>query len=235
MRCVIIDDTPIFLMGLRSLLESFFPSWEISTAGSLNEGIRSIYETPRDRLGIVVLDHHLCAERDSGFVPRIRAMTAPHPVGIVLLGNAVQRNESLRELWGVNAFVDRRSSLDEIVQIVASVGTQCAKSSSPKCLPFVCPPVSNRHRAVLQLLKQGCSNKRIASTLQLTCGTVKNYMVTLMRQFNVRSRLELVAKLNDVSLQSKETSFSPEPLAKKIKQIGIVGLQPLPAESRTEA
>lgn len=202
MRCVVIDRMPVYLMGFRVLLESSFPSWTISTAGSLKEGCRMIYEAPRDQLGIVILDRDLCTERDSEFVPRIRAMPNPQQIEIVLLGNAAQEHASLREMWGVNYFVDRQSSPDEIVQTVAAVGARTGTRNSPKSLPSSYQPLSNRQRELINLLRKGHSNKQIANALGLTCGTIKNYMVTLMRQFKVCSRLQLVAQLDELDLRA---------------------------------
>jgi hypothetical protein len=48
---------------------------------------------------------------------------------------------------------------------------------------------------MIHLLKVGCSNKQIASRLNLTYGTVKNYMFALMKRFDARSRLQLVLKI----------------------------------------
>jgi DNA-binding NarL/FixJ family response regulator len=49
----------------------------------------------------------------------------------------------------------------------------------------------------VDLLVTGYSNKEIARTLNLSYGTVKNYMFDLMRLLNARSRLELVAKIRE--------------------------------------
>ncbi|MBI3774838.1 MAG: hypothetical protein HY273_04670 [Gammaproteobacteria bacterium] len=55
--------------------------------------------------------------------------------------------------------------------------------------------LTNRQRDIIDLLLIGCSNKQIATKLNLSYGTVKNYLFDLMRLLNVRSRLELVVKI----------------------------------------
>ncbi|MET0267707.1 MAG: helix-turn-helix transcriptional regulator, partial [Duganella sp.] len=54
-----------------------------------------------------------------------------------------------------------------------------------------------RQRDILDLLLIGYSNKQIACALNLSCGTVKNYMFELMRITAVSSRLEMAMKIRD--------------------------------------
>jgi DNA-binding NarL/FixJ family response regulator len=47
-----------------------------------------------------------------------------------------------------------------------------------------------RMREVLQLLKHGKTNKQIARILNITEGTVKNYMTEIFRLLNVSNRTQ---------------------------------------------
>jgi DNA-binding NarL/FixJ family response regulator len=47
-----------------------------------------------------------------------------------------------------------------------------------------------RERTVLELIGRGCSNKRIASELQLTEGTVKGYVSTVLAKLGVDDRTQ---------------------------------------------
>ncbi|MFC3374384.1 helix-turn-helix transcriptional regulator [Rugamonas sp. CCM 8940] len=55
--------------------------------------------------------------------------------------------------------------------------------------------MTNRQKELIALLLEGQSNKAIARTLDLSYGTVKNYIFDLMRLLGVKSRLELVTKV----------------------------------------
>ena len=50
--------------------------------------------------------------------------------------------------------------------------------------------LSPRLEEVRALLKQGMTNKRIAQTLNISEGTVKNYMTEIFRALNVSNRTQ---------------------------------------------
>ena len=50
--------------------------------------------------------------------------------------------------------------------------------------------LSAREREVLDLVRQGLSNREIADRLTIEVGTVKNHMHNVLRKLNVRSRHE---------------------------------------------
>ena len=56
---------------------------------------------------------------------------------------------------------------------------------------------TEREREIADLVKEGFSNKQIASALFISEGTVKNYVSNLYCKANVKNRVELVNLLND--------------------------------------
>lgn len=55
--------------------------------------------------------------------------------------------------------------------------------------------ISKRERDILQLLKEGHSNKEIASRLSLSEQTVKSHLSKIFKKFNVSSRSQLISIL----------------------------------------
>jgi DNA-binding NarL/FixJ family response regulator len=56
---------------------------------------------------------------------------------------------------------------------------------------FLCESFQHlREREVLDLVRQGLSNREIADRLTIEVGTVKNHMHNVLRKLNVRSRHE---------------------------------------------
>jgi DNA-binding NarL/FixJ family response regulator len=60
--------------------------------------------------------------------------------------------------------------------------------------------LSIQERNIVRSLKQGKSNRAIASELFLTTGTVKNYLSAIYKKLNVSSRSETVAYLHENDL-----------------------------------
>ncbi|MCT1873170.1 response regulator [Brevibacterium luteolum] len=64
--------------------------------------------------------------------------------------------------------------------------------------------LTDREEGVLYLLCQGLSNHEIARKLDIREGTVKVHVTSIMRKFNVRSRLELVVEAFNSGIVSPE-------------------------------
>lgn len=65
------------------------------------------------------------------------------------------------------------------------------------------PNLSERESDVLHLLIQGCTNKQIASQLQIKPSTVKQYLEKIFAKLNVSSRAEAVAVFLQFGLVKK--------------------------------
>lgn len=61
-------------------------------------------------------------------------------------------------------------------------------------------PLSQREMEVLNLIAQGCSNRKIAENLVITVGTVKQHLNHIYRKLDVRSRTQAIAKANQLDL-----------------------------------
>jgi DNA-binding NarL/FixJ family response regulator len=58
--------------------------------------------------------------------------------------------------------------------------------------------LSVRERQLVELLRHGQSNRQIAMRLRLTEGTVKSYLHELFRKLDVDSRMQLVARVEEL-------------------------------------
>lgn len=58
-----------------------------------------------------------------------------------------------------------------------------------------------RERQLVALLRRGMSNREIASSLKLTEGTVKTYLYELFAKLRVESRMQLVARVDQLLSQ----------------------------------
>src|SRR5687768_5218156 len=78
-----------------------------------------------------------------------------------------------------------------IVEVrAASIKTTRDRSESPD--PLRESALTPRERAIVRLLYQGWSNKRIAEELRVTVRTVKNRLTVIYHKVGVRTRVELL-------------------------------------------
>jgi LuxR family transcriptional regulator, maltose regulon positive regulatory protein len=61
-------------------------------------------------------------------------------------------------------------------------------------------PLSGRELEILQLVAVGKSNRRIATELFVSVGTVKTHLNNLYRKLNARSRTQAVARARELNL-----------------------------------
>ncbi|HMN60179.1 MAG TPA: LuxR C-terminal-related transcriptional regulator [Anaerolinea sp.] len=77
------------------------------------------------------------------------------------------------------------------------------------------PPLSDREWEVVNLLRQGKTNRQIAAALHITERTVEFHLNNIYAKFQVRSRVELVLKLGESTVapqgQIAENGDSPRP------------------------
>ena len=59
-------------------------------------------------------------------------------------------------------------------------------------------PLSNRDRKILRLVEAGKTNKEIAQNLNLSAGTVRNYLSEALEKLGVSNRIEgfRIARIN---------------------------------------
>lgn len=117
---------------------------------------------------------------------------------------------------GVNAFVERGASVDDLVRAVVG----CARgelSLSPRLVAALfrrvaylarvatVTPVADltvREAEIYSLLRQGLSNKEIAARLRLRISTVKNHVHRLLEKLGVHRRTEAAALSRRVAAPS---------------------------------
>lgn len=102
---------------------------------------------------------------------------------------------------GLAAFVDRDSSVDELVSAVEGA-MRGELSCTPRLAALLCnrlaslaegqsdanAELTRREREVASLISQGLSNKEIAKDLRIGPATVKNHVHNILEKLNVRRR-----------------------------------------------
>jgi LuxR family transcriptional regulator, maltose regulon positive regulatory protein len=64
-------------------------------------------------------------------------------------------------------------------------------------------PLTAREREVLELIAEGLSNQEIAARLFIEVGTVKGYVHSILRKFEVDSRTKAISRAHDLHLLSE--------------------------------
>jgi DNA-binding NarL/FixJ family response regulator len=113
----IVDDSPLIIERLLSMLEDLLPSEQIGYAGSYGEALSLIDPNPPD---ILLLDVHL---QDRSGVELLRVVRKRYPATIVIMISN-QSDESYRSVCstlGALRFLDKSTEFEEIPELILSL------------------------------------------------------------------------------------------------------------------
>jgi len=91
-------------------------------------------------------------------------------------------------------------------------------------------PLTPRQREVLALLCEGLPNKTIARRLDITSGTVKLHVTSIMHKMRVASRLQAVVAAHELGLELKPGTLALVRQEAAIVTRGAAALRHTPSE-----
>ncbi|MBT2336925.1 response regulator transcription factor [Variovorax paradoxus] len=209
---LVVDDHDLLRLGVRALVQaqtaSSGRSIEVFEAGSVADAL-ALYEKHRDSIRLVLLD---LALPDTHGLSGLSEFRLRHPLAriVVLSGTG---NTSLAQgavALGASAFLPKSADLKEVVGFIRACGLLEPDGSEiappalvPKALggyaefaqASAWQQLTPRQMQVLQWVLEGKANKEIAQFANLSEGTVKNHVSTILLLFGVRSRAQLISSL----------------------------------------
>jgi len=210
-RVALVDDHPLFREGVASVLAGCRDIEVVAQGGSADEAAEI---AQAHRPDIVVLDVSI----PGGGLGAIREIATHCPASrVMMLSVSVDKSDVLEALrLGARAYVVKGVSGRELIQALRIV-VQGERYISPSLGAMLLSDVdrdkgvtptpavralNSREAAILSLVRQGLTNKQIATRLQLSGKTIKHYMTSVFQKLHVRNRLE-------AALLIKKTAESP--------------------------
>lgn len=202
-RVLLIDDSPIIRLGLRSALEDYADIEIVGEAGTAADGIAAVAQHKPD---VVLLDLHLPDK--SGFhACRELLKLRPQTQVLILTSSSNERNVQEAMLAGAKGYLlkdNDGASLAAGLRAVAAGNAVLDPSMAGQLLNLVkrrpelnaaekLNQLSHQERRVVALLADGMTNKQIGDQLNLTEKTVKNYLATIFTKLNIERRTQAVA------------------------------------------
>lgn len=206
-KILLVDDHDLLRLGFRALVQAQAGSTgaaiDMLEAGRLDEAL-AIYATHEETIGLVFLDLGL---PDTEGLSGLRAFRERFPAArIVVLSGTGNSTWAQRALdLGAAAFLPKSADLKEVVSFIRATGLldaaafACSRGSldgdagAPTPMPQ--QQLTPRQAQVLHWVLQGKPNKEIAQLANVSEGTVKNHVSTLLLLYGVRSRAQLISNL----------------------------------------
>lgn len=202
-RVLLIDDSPIIRLGLRSALEDYADIAIVGEAGTASDGVAAVAQLKPD---VVLLDLHLPDK--SGFhACRELLKIRPQTHVLILTSNSNERNVQEAMTAGAKGYLlkdNDGAALAAGLRSVAAGDAVLDPALAGQVLNLVkrrpglsaaekLNQLSFQERRVVALLAQGMTNKQIGEQLSLTEKTVKNYLATVFTKLNIERRSQAAA------------------------------------------
>ncbi len=198
-RIAIVDDHPVVLAGIRTLLQAAEDCTIVGEASNGPEAVRMIEATLPD---VAVIDVSLpglngmeMARRLAASCPRVR-----------LLALTVHEDRAYVQQMleaGARGYMLKRSAAEDLLRALRAVmegGIFLDPAIAGKALPGDgrhgaaqdAGSLSQREEHVLRLTARGLSNKEIAGELAISTKTVETYKARAVEKLNLRTRADIV-------------------------------------------
>ena len=215
LRVLVADDHPIFLAGMRQLLDAH-PG--LACAAAVTTGHEAVRLAVAERPDVAVLDLDM---PDLSGVEAAGVIAAQAPGVAVLVLTMLSDDESVFAALraGARGYLLKGSTADEVVAAIRSVAARGAvfgpsiatrildyfnawRPSAPvgEPVPEWLPELSERERAILDLLADGESNPSIAATLHLSPKTIRNHVSLIFDKLQVADRRQAMLRARDAGL-----------------------------------
>jgi two-component system nitrate/nitrite response regulator NarL len=217
MRVLLIDDHALVRKGMEELLRSRGVD-VVASAGSGQEGIRVAQELKPD---IILLDIKMPEMNGIETLTRLRATGIQTPV-LMLTMSREDSDLHAALKGGAQGYLLKDMEPEDLVpalEVAVSGGNVVAKEMAdtlarlvrgqvkeePRPSPAPLAELTPREHEILRHLAEGQSNKMIARALDITDGTVKLHVKSILRKLGVRSRVEAAVLAVEYGLGRKKT------------------------------
>jgi DNA-binding NarL/FixJ family response regulator len=197
-RIMIADDHDVVRSGLRAILDGQ-PGWEV--VGEAEDGRQAVEIAAEVAPDIAVLDYQLPLING---IEATRQIRAHRPQTEVLIFTMHDSELLIRELLqaGARGYLLKSDARKFLIAAIESLAAHkpffTGKVSEALLETYLAKgeqsdsALTARETAVIQLIAEGNSNKRIAEVLGISTKTVETHRASAMRKLNVSSTASLV-------------------------------------------
>ena len=212
-KVVVVDDHPVFRLGMVGLLDSL-DGIRVTGQAADRAGLqRAIDEPPH----VILMDLHLdtpSGESESG-IELTRWLSHAHPEIAVLVITMSEDDSSVAAAMraGARGYLLKAAAPEEVERAVRAVangemilGPQVAARAMAQVIsgraavrvPF--PELTDREREVLDLVARGFDNATISQRLVLSPKTVRNHIANVLAKLSLKDRAAAIVAAREAGL-----------------------------------
>jgi two-component system response regulator DesR len=199
LRVLVVDDHDVVHWGFRLMLTQ--QSW-VERCVSAHSGPEALTMAGRYRPHVALVDLFIGEESGAEVCERLRANEPA--TRVLLFSGAGEISPQAARAAGASGFAYKDWPARRIAGAVRLVGMGGTVFEPPRSAasPQGSMGLSDRERAVLELMASGATNPEIGEALHLSRHTVKEHSSALYRKLDVRNRTEAVQRAQRLGLLS---------------------------------
>jgi two-component system response regulator DesR len=190
---LIVDDHEVVRWGFALMFGEQPWVGRCVAAGDSAEALRRVRE---DRPGVALVDLIIGDDSGSELCAKVRA-ASPETRVLLISGHGRISAQAARAV-GASGFVPKDWPASDVARAVRMVGMGMTLFEPESETPV--GALSERERAVLDLMAGGATNREIARRLLLSPHTVKEYTSALYQKLEARNRAEAVRRAERLGL-----------------------------------
>ncbi|MBE0647093.1 MAG: response regulator transcription factor [Bacteroidales bacterium] len=205
MKILIVDDHALIRKGLKALLMSCNPTWEVYEA--IN-GIQAVIQAPKLNPNLVLMDYSM--PKLDGFRASNQLLRDLPEVKIIMISGFIS-SESIKLMFtsGIMGIVSKTAGNEEILEAIHlvmngkqhlmaeswyNIQDELASEKDPKKTPKegISDLLTRRELEVMRLIIEGSNNEMITQQLAMSPRTLAVHKSNIFRKCNLHSTSELV-------------------------------------------
>jgi DNA-binding NarL/FixJ family response regulator len=203
-RLGVVDDHPVFRLGLVRMLEretDMVVHWDVGSLDAMHQKLEAI------PVEVVLLDLNLGPGEDA--LGAITAIRKTHPTVKVIVVSASldwEAANAAREA-GANGYLPKDLEVQDMIATIRALASPnfgrwsfnemlSAGSRKAGTLVALRGGLTRRERQVLLELRRGRTNKEIATRLGVSISTINKHVQHILKKLRVRTRTQAVALVN---------------------------------------
>jgi DNA-binding NarL/FixJ family response regulator len=188
------DDHPVFLQGITLIIKLSPLDITIDTAANLAETKQILKQQQPD---LLLLDLLLPDTNDFDGLEELMATYPSLPIAIISSSEDTKHIQTAFN-YGVKGYIFKTLDLDELLAAIEKILTGKCYFPESYCLPESENALAEKNKLtprqieILNLVRQGLSNKKISKKLYIAESTVKKHLNSIFKILNVKNRLQAV-------------------------------------------
>lgn len=210
LKFLVADDHPLFREALIIALQNNFEKARYFESDSFDTTVATLNR--HRSMSIILLDLNMPGCDNFYGLLRVRQRFPDIPVAIVSATETISAVSQAME-FGASAYIPKSTKTAEAVEAIKAViaGNKWLPSAFEEGVAKVKEEILDvaeqvrrltpKQFRVLSLVRKGMMNKEIAKQLNVTEATVKAHISSIFKQFNVKSRTQILVKIENLQLE----------------------------------